>query len=107
MSPEYALDGHFSEKSDVFSFGVILLELVSGKRSTGFYPFRHSLNLLGYVSYFFPLYSLFTAQGICFPTERRCLIFIKCTYIICASPLPKKSYWWCLAFSGLAAVEGG
>lgn len=69
MSPEYALDGHFSEKSDVFSFGVILLELVSGKRSTGFYPFGHSLNLLGYVSYFLPLYSLFMTQGICFPTE--------------------------------------
>ncbi|XP_068667556.1 G-type lectin S-receptor-like serine/threonine-protein kinase At4g27290 isoform X2 [Aristolochia californica] len=50
MSPEYALDGLFSEKSDVFSFGVILLEIVSGKRSTGFYPFKHSLNLLGYVS---------------------------------------------------------
>ncbi|KAG9454357.1 hypothetical protein H6P81_007261 [Aristolochia fimbriata] len=48
MSPEYALDGLFSEKSDVFSFGVILLEIVSGKRSTGFYPFKHSLNLLGY-----------------------------------------------------------
>ncbi|KAG9454356.1 hypothetical protein H6P81_007260 [Aristolochia fimbriata] len=48
MSPEYALDGRFSEKSDVFSFGVILLELVSGKRSTGFYPLKNSLNLLGY-----------------------------------------------------------
>ncbi|KAK6918932.1 Bulb-type lectin domain [Dillenia turbinata] len=37
MSPEYALKGHFSEKSDVFSFGVLLLEIVSGKRNTGFY----------------------------------------------------------------------
>ncbi|KAK2976830.1 hypothetical protein RJ640_014614 [Escallonia rubra] len=27
MSPEYVVDGNFSEKSDVFSFGVILLEI--------------------------------------------------------------------------------
>ncbi|KAM0937048.1 putative protein kinase RLK-Pelle-DLSV family [Dioscorea sansibarensis] len=45
MSPEYAFDGVFSEKSDVFSFGVMVLEIVSGKRSTGFYA---SNNLLGY-----------------------------------------------------------
>ncbi|XP_042484395.1 putative receptor-like protein kinase At4g00960 [Macadamia integrifolia] len=28
MSPKYAMDGIFSVKSDVFSFGVILLEIV-------------------------------------------------------------------------------
>jgi serine/threonine protein kinase len=33
MSPEYAMHGQFSEKSDVFSFGVITLEIVSGKRN--------------------------------------------------------------------------
>ncbi|KAF0890874.1 hypothetical protein E2562_004348 [Oryza meyeriana var. granulata] len=30
MSPEYAMDGAFSVKSDTYSFGVILLEIVSG-----------------------------------------------------------------------------
>ncbi|KHG02382.1 hypothetical protein F383_24044 [Gossypium arboreum] len=47
MSPEYAMEGLFSIKSDVFSFGVLLLEIVSGKKSTGFY---HSsfLNLIGH-----------------------------------------------------------
>ncbi|XP_058210008.1 uncharacterized protein LOC131322632 [Rhododendron vialii] len=47
MSPEYASDGLFSIKSDVFSFGVLLLEILSGKKNTGFYN-RDSLNLLGY-----------------------------------------------------------
>ncbi|KAK1284796.1 putative G-type lectin S-receptor-like serine/threonine-protein kinase [Acorus calamus] len=48
MSPEYALGGFFSEKSDVFSFGVVVLEIITGKRSTGFYLEDQSLNLLGY-----------------------------------------------------------
>ncbi|XP_031499254.1 cysteine-rich receptor-like protein kinase 15 [Nymphaea colorata] len=37
MSPEYAMDGLFSIKSDVYSVGVLLLEIVSGQTSTTFY----------------------------------------------------------------------
>ncbi|KAK6783970.1 hypothetical protein RDI58_017424 [Solanum bulbocastanum] len=48
MSPEYALDGLFSIKSDVFSFGVVVLEIISGRRNTGFYQSEEALNLLGY-----------------------------------------------------------
>ncbi|XP_045815187.1 putative receptor-like protein kinase At4g00960 [Trifolium pratense] len=33
MSSEYAMHGHYSEKSDVFSFGVILIEIISAKRN--------------------------------------------------------------------------
>uniref|UniRef100_A0A803LL35 non-specific serine/threonine protein kinase n=1 Tax=Chenopodium quinoa TaxID=63459 RepID=A0A803LL35_CHEQI len=36
MSPEYAMEGRYSEKSDVFSFGVLLLEIVSGRRNNSF-----------------------------------------------------------------------
>ncbi|CAF2188787.1 putative serine/threonine-protein kinase receptor [Brassica napus] len=36
MSPEYAMGGIFSEKSDVFSFGVMVLEIITGKRNRGF-----------------------------------------------------------------------
>ncbi|XAR56616.1 Non-specific serine/threonine protein kinase [Bertholletia excelsa] len=48
MSPEYAIDGLFSIKSDVFSFGVLVLEIVSGKRNRGFRHPDHDLNLLGH-----------------------------------------------------------
>ncbi|KAF8664429.1 hypothetical protein HU200_054601 [Digitaria exilis] len=37
MSPEYAMDGVFSVKSDVFSFGVLVLEIVSGRKNRGMY----------------------------------------------------------------------
>lgn len=50
MSPEYAMNGIFSEKSDVFSFGVIVLEIVTGKRNRGFYNLNYKNNFLSYVS---------------------------------------------------------
>ncbi|KAK2644335.1 hypothetical protein Ddye_019530 [Dipteronia dyeriana] len=36
MAPEYAMHGQFSVKSDVFSFGVLVLEIVSGQRNNCF-----------------------------------------------------------------------
>ncbi|KAK8946867.1 G-type lectin S-receptor-like serine/threonine-protein kinase [Platanthera zijinensis] len=48
ISPEYAFKGLFSVKSDVFSFGVLLLEIVSGRRSAGLHEFGSSCSLLAY-----------------------------------------------------------
>ncbi|KAK7338993.1 hypothetical protein VNO77_19629 [Canavalia gladiata] len=48
MSPEYAMQGLFSDKSDVFSFGVLLLEIVNGRRNSSFYDSENSLTLLGF-----------------------------------------------------------
>ena len=48
MSPEYVVFGKFSIKSDVFSFGVILLEIVSGKKNS-FYHKQPSITLIGHV----------------------------------------------------------
>ncbi|KAL5731105.1 G-type lectin S-receptor-like serine/threonine-protein kinase SD1-1 [Ranunculus cassubicifolius] len=48
MSPEYAIDGIFSMKSDVFSFGILVLEIVCGKRNKGFRHANHGLSLLGH-----------------------------------------------------------
>jgi len=50
MPPEYAAGGRFSVKSDVFSYGVIVLEIVSGKRNTEFANSENYNNILGHVS---------------------------------------------------------
>ncbi|KAI5410756.1 hypothetical protein KIW84_056051 [Lathyrus oleraceus] len=48
MPPEYAVHGYFSIKSDVFSFGVVVLEIISGRKNRGFCDPIHHLNLLGH-----------------------------------------------------------
>lgn len=50
MAPEYARHGKLSMKLDVFSFGVIILEIVSGKKNREFSDPEHCHNLLGHVS---------------------------------------------------------
>jgi serine/threonine protein kinase len=48
MSPEYAMHGQFSVKSDVFSFGVLVLEIISGKKNSNFYQSDGAEDLLSY-----------------------------------------------------------
>ncbi|THG07336.1 hypothetical protein TEA_025841 [Camellia sinensis var. sinensis] len=48
MSPEYVLYGQYSVKSDVFSFGVLLLEIISGKKNNSFYQSDYADDLLSY-----------------------------------------------------------
>ncbi|KZV16036.1 hypothetical protein F511_26165 [Dorcoceras hygrometricum] len=48
MAPEYAVRGRLSEKSDVFSFGVLLLEIISGRRNASFENDEQTPSLIGY-----------------------------------------------------------
>lgn len=50
MAPEYAMRGHYSVKSDVFSFGILIIEIVTGRRSSGSLSFDQSNDLLSLVS---------------------------------------------------------
>ncbi|XP_062189940.1 cysteine-rich receptor-like protein kinase 25 [Phragmites australis] len=46
IAPEYTLDGVCSVKSDVFSFGVLVLEIISGKKTSGSYQYKGKLYCL-------------------------------------------------------------
>ncbi|XP_040938114.1 probable leucine-rich repeat receptor-like serine/threonine-protein kinase At3g14840 [Gossypium hirsutum] len=46
MAPEYALHGHLTEKADVYSFGIVALEIVSGRCNTRIRPKQEPFILL-------------------------------------------------------------
>ncbi|GJM96583.1 hypothetical protein PR202_ga13437 [Eleusine coracana subsp. coracana] len=49
MAPEYAMHGQYSVKSDVFSLGVLILEMVTGRKNTTFNDSEQSVDLLSLV----------------------------------------------------------
>ncbi|CAL4903528.1 unnamed protein product [Urochloa decumbens] len=49
MAPEYAMRGLYSTKSDVFSFGVLVLEIVTGRRNAGSYNTEQDIDLINIV----------------------------------------------------------
>ncbi|GJN11427.1 hypothetical protein PR202_ga29621 [Eleusine coracana subsp. coracana] len=48
MSPEYAMEGLFSVRSDMYSFGILVLEIISGQKNSSFHHMEGSLNIVGY-----------------------------------------------------------
>ena len=50
MAPEYAMHGHFSVKTNVFSFGVLVMEMVYGQKNSYFRIGENLEDLLSYVS---------------------------------------------------------
>ncbi|KAI8558024.1 hypothetical protein RHMOL_Rhmol04G0056400 [Rhododendron molle] len=46
MAPEYALRGYLTDKADVYSFGIVALEIVSGKSNTNYRPKEDLVYLL-------------------------------------------------------------
>ena len=60
MAPEYAMEGLYSTKSDVFSYGVLTLEIISGKKNNHYDVASPWLNLIGHVSkIYYPFFFLF------------------------------------------------
>ncbi|XP_047316790.1 LRR receptor-like serine/threonine-protein kinase FEI 1 [Impatiens glandulifera] len=50
LAPEYLQSGRATEKTDVYSFGVLLLELVTGKRPTDQMFVKRGLNVVGWMN---------------------------------------------------------
>ncbi|RWR96270.1 putative ATP binding protein [Cinnamomum micranthum f. kanehirae] len=46
MAPEYATRGYLTDKADVYSFGIVALEIVSGKSNTSYKPKSEGIYLL-------------------------------------------------------------
>ncbi|KAF7146657.1 hypothetical protein RHSIM_Rhsim04G0035200 [Rhododendron simsii] len=46
MAPEYAMRGHLTDKADVYSFGIVALEIVSGRSNTSYRTKEYCLYLL-------------------------------------------------------------
>ncbi|KAL7122691.1 hypothetical protein ACP275_01G059300 [Erythranthe tilingii] len=81
MAPEYAMQGIFSVKSDVYSYGVLVLEIVSGRKNSSFHEIEGPLNL---VEYTWDLWRKDSALEIMDPTLKdSCIIdqFQKCIHI--------------------------
>ncbi|XP_058103390.1 uncharacterized protein LOC131246947 [Magnolia sinica] len=49
MAPEYAVHGYLTDKADVYSFGIVALEIVRGKRITSFVPEGDCIHLVDWV----------------------------------------------------------
>ncbi|XP_062180701.1 cysteine-rich receptor-like protein kinase 10 isoform X2 [Phragmites australis] len=49
MAPEYAMRGKYSVKSDVYSLGVLIIEIVTGKKNSSFADSEQSVDLLNLV----------------------------------------------------------
>ena len=44
------MEGLFSVRSDMYSFGILILELITGQKNSSFHHMEGSLNIVGYVS---------------------------------------------------------
>ncbi|XP_020208648.1 cysteine-rich receptor-like protein kinase 10 isoform X3 [Cajanus cajan] len=50
LAPEYLMHGHLSVKADVFSYGVLVLELITGHRNSSFHLDVNAQNLLDWLT---------------------------------------------------------
>ncbi|EOY13460.1 Leucine-rich repeat transmembrane protein kinase [Theobroma cacao] len=49
MAPEYAMRGYLTDKADVYSFGIVALEIVSGRSNISYRPKEECFHLIDWV----------------------------------------------------------
>jgi len=52
MAPEYAMHGYLTDKADVYSFGIVALEIINGRSNTNHRQKEESFSVLEWVSIF-------------------------------------------------------
>ncbi|KAM0840734.1 hypothetical protein ACQ4PT_059462 [Festuca glaucescens] len=90
MSPEYAMRGQYSTKSDVFSLGVLILEIVTGRRNSGFYDSDQDVDLINIT---WEHWTREKAMELIDPSLRNCCLIdqlLKCIHIglLCVQQKP-------------------
>jgi len=51
MAPEYAMHGYLTDKADLYSFGIVALEIVSGKSNNMNWSKEECFSLVDLVSF--------------------------------------------------------
>lgn len=92
MAPEYAMRGYLTDKADVYSFGIVALEIVSGKSNTNYRPKEESVYLLDWVKMAScTSYSALSFLTICAYNEKRVLgSTLNCRLMSCTS---RENFW--------------
>ncbi|KAL8536635.1 hypothetical protein ACS0TY_011998 [Phlomoides rotata] len=90
LAPEYMQSGRATEKTDVYSFGVLVLEILSGKRPTDASFIEKGLNIVGWLNY---LVSETRQRDIvdphCEGVQTKSLVALLSIAIQCVSSLPE------------------
>lgn len=72
MAPEYAMRGYLSVKTDVFSFGILVLEIISGRTNYDKLCGYEKADLLSYVSQIYYLIETLAPDHLMLPWLSNC-----------------------------------
>jgi len=83
MAPKHVVDGLYSIKSDVFSFGILLLEIISGNKNRALCHGNQTLNLVCFRSRMGPKQLL---RGLVFFLPVGWSRYSSTSFLACSSP---------------------